>query len=54
MKASNKEINQAYNNGYAARKDGQSQAVCPYGLILFNLRCQWLAGWNDADLEDVQ
>jgi ribosome modulation factor len=52
MKASNKEINQAYNNGYAARKDGQSQAVCPYSLFSFNLRSQWLAGYNDADSDE--
>jgi ribosome modulation factor len=51
MSASNKEINQAYNDGFAARKEGQSQATCPYGIASFNLRCQWLAGWNDADME---
>jgi ribosome modulation factor len=51
MSASNIDMKNSYNNGFIARNDDQSQAACPHGISAFNLRCQWLAGWNDRDLE---
>tara|TARA_R110000850_G_scaffold252359_1_gene377542 strand:- start:300 stop:458 length:159 start_codon:yes stop_codon:yes gene_type:complete len=50
--ASNNEMKLAYQSGYVARDENHSNTKCPYGYEQLNLRCQWLGGWNDSDMED--
>ena len=52
MSASNNQMKIAYKAGMRARNNAQMKSTCPYGSMSLNLRCQWLAGWNDADIED--
>jgi ribosome modulation factor len=42
----------AYAAGMLARNTNKSNTECPYGSCQLRLRCQWLGGWNDADMED--
>ncbi|MEH6451377.1 MAG: ribosome modulation factor [Oleispira sp.] len=50
--ASNNEMELAYQAGYIARDENHSNTECPHGYDQLNLRCQWLGGWNDSDMED--
>ena len=50
--ATNEEMQLAYDAGYLARSTNRSDTECPYGKKQLNLRCQWLGGWNDSDMED--
>ena len=47
----NEQANNAYNSGYEARHCGLLKESCPYGNTELNLRCQWIGGFNDKDLE---
>tara|TARA_R110000851_G_scaffold6726_2_gene26785 strand:- start:1084 stop:1242 length:159 start_codon:yes stop_codon:yes gene_type:complete len=50
--ATNEQMTNSYNSGYEARDNNKSNTECPYGYEQLNLRCQWLGGWNDSDMED--
>ena len=49
--ATNEEATNAYNSGYEAGKCGILRSLCPYGYEELNLRCMWLGGWNDYDMD---
>ena len=49
--ATNEQMTNSYNSGYEARGCGLLKTSCPFGIDELNLRCQWLGGFNDKDME---
>jgi ribosome modulation factor len=45
------QANNAYQEGHQARANGSYKQVCPFGFNEMHLRCQWLGGWHDKDME---
>lgn len=52
-KALEPEHNIDYVMGRCARLTERDQTTCPYSRVLIGKRCLWLAGWNDADMEQT-
>tara|TARA_R110000850_G_scaffold91270_15_gene193864 strand:- start:840 stop:1007 length:168 start_codon:yes stop_codon:yes gene_type:complete len=52
MSATTKEMADAYAAGVTARNNHQIRSTCPYGSAQLKLKCLWMAGWNDTDMED--
>lgn len=46
-----REMLDAYNQGVKARSKNKFKSSCPYKDGNLNLRCQWIGGWNDRDME---
>lgn len=41
----------AYELGAEARSKNKFKSSCPHKKGSLNLRCQWIGGWNDMDME---